>query len=167
VLDFGTAHLLECGATEPNAVKKGESYEKGRSATTGKKWSERAARVLHRRRKYGADRRQNQQEVFPNASLGVFERRFSRLRNPRERVTFARRKRGHSDRSFSGRTRRSRWLHFLFLPFPAGNISQGPGSFHFDAAIESVSVSVSASASGEKSVGMGQYCPLVLVFSTS
>jgi hypothetical protein len=78
----------------------------------------------------------------------MFKRHFSWLRNPRERVTFARRKRRHSDRSFSGRTRRSRWLHFLFLPFPAGNISQGPGSFHFDAAIRSVSVS----ASGEKSV---------------
>jgi hypothetical protein len=28
-----------------------------------------------------------------------------------------------------------RWLHFLFLPFLAGNISQVQGSFHFDAAV--------------------------------
>jgi hypothetical protein len=43
-----TTHLLECGATEPNAVRKGESHEKGISATTARKRCERAAGILHR-----------------------------------------------------------------------------------------------------------------------
>jgi hypothetical protein len=145
VLDFGLRRIcLNAVPPNRNAIKKGESYEKGRSATTAKKRFERVPGVLHRCCKDGAARRKNQPEVSPNGSLGVFERRFSRLRNPRQRITFARRKRGHSDRSFSGRTHRGRWVHFLFLPFPAGNISQSPGSFHFDAAVRSVGVSASA-----------------------
>jgi hypothetical protein len=153
-----TKNSLEFGARAEHP-KKGKSYEKGSSATTAEKRWDRAAGSLHRRLEHCAARCQNRQEVSPNGSLGGFERRFSRFRNSRHRVTVARRKRHQSDHSFPGRTRRSRRLHLLFLLFIAGDISQAQGSFHLDAAL---AVSVSA---GEMTARAVHARPLVPLYS--
>jgi fermentation-respiration switch protein FrsA (DUF1100 family) len=64
------------------------------------------------------------------------EQRFSRWRNPGLRIAGRGRKLNWGDPSFSGGTGGSRWLHFLLLPFLAGDFPKAQVALYLYAAVK-------------------------------
>jgi hypothetical protein len=119
-----------------SVVREAKSYEKGKRVPRTETWRDGCAGALPRRRECCAGGHQSREEVSADDSLGLSQRHVSRSGKPRQWIAFAGKRRDKCDPSFSGCPRRNRRLHFLFLPFLAGNFPKAKGSIYLYAAVE-------------------------------